>query len=62
MTQAKFSSCTMQKLVKTLSSETGLEIFSAALSKAGLPGEWTNPVHFVALGARQCELKITIGG
>lgn len=49
MKQVEFSSHIMQKFVETLSSEIGHETFSAVLSKAGLPREWANPVHFVAL-------------
>lgn len=49
MTQLRFSPAIMRRFVETLSTEIGADTFSAVLSKAGLPKEWANPLHFVAL-------------
>lgn len=49
MTQAELSPDIMKKFVEALSLEIGHATFSAALSKAGLPKEWANPVHFIGL-------------
>jgi predicted hydrocarbon binding protein len=49
MTEVSFPVRVMRRFVETLSSEIGYETFSAALSKAGLPEEWADPSHFMAL-------------
>ena len=49
MAEIVFSARIMQRFVETLSSDIGHETFSAALSNAGLPEEWTHPAHFIAL-------------
>jgi predicted hydrocarbon binding protein len=56
MTQLRFSPAIMRRFVETLSTEIGADTFSAVLSKAGLPKEWANPLHFAALdGGRTAE-------
>jgi predicted hydrocarbon binding protein len=47
--QPRFSPAIMRSFVETLSAEIGADTFSAVLSKAGLPKEWANPLHFAAL-------------
>jgi predicted hydrocarbon binding protein len=47
--QPRFSPAIMRSFVETLSVEIGADTFSAVLSKAGLPKEWANPLHFAAL-------------
>lgn len=49
MTETSFPVRVMRRFVETLSSEIGYETFSAVLSKAGLPEEWADPLHFMAL-------------
>lgn len=49
MTETVFPARVMRRFVETLSSEIGRETFSAVLSKSGLPEEWVDPLHFIAL-------------
>lgn len=49
MTEIVFPARVMRRFVETLSLEIGIETFSAALLKAGLPAEWAHPAHFSAL-------------
>lgn len=49
MTETTFPVRVMRRFVETLSSEIGHETFSAVLSKSGLPEEWADSVHFMAL-------------
>jgi hypothetical protein len=49
MTEIAFPARIMRRFVETLSSEIEHDIFSAVLSKAGLPEEWAHPAHFSAL-------------
>ena len=49
MTETTFTLRVMRRFVETLSSEIGRETLSAVLSKAGLPEEWADALHFIAL-------------
>jgi len=49
MSQIVFPLHIMKKFVETLSTEIGHETLTAVLSKAGLPKDWANPVHFLSL-------------
>jgi predicted hydrocarbon binding protein len=49
MDEITFSVRIMRRFVETLSTDIGLETFSAVLSKAGLPEEWISPAHFSTL-------------
>lgn len=49
MSQTVFPLHIMKKFVETLSTEIGHETLTAVLSKAGLPKDWANPVHFLSL-------------
>jgi len=49
MTETAFPVRVMRRFVETLSSEIGHETFSAVLSKSGLPEEWADALHFMAL-------------
>lgn len=53
MSDIAFPVRVMQRFIETLSSEVGPETLSAVLSKAGLPEEWTHPLHFIALDEEQ---------
>jgi predicted hydrocarbon binding protein len=49
MTETVFPARIMQRFVEALSAEVGADTLAAVLSKAGLPGEWSRPLHFIAL-------------
>ncbi len=49
MTETTFPLRVMRRFVETLSSEIGRETLSAVLSKSGLPEEWADALHFIAL-------------
>jgi len=49
MTEPSFPVNVMRRFVETLSAEIGHDTLSAVLSKSGLPGEWADALHFVAL-------------
>jgi predicted hydrocarbon binding protein len=49
MTEIKFPARIMRRFVETLSEELGSDTFSAVLTKAGLPEEWTHSAHFTGL-------------
>ncbi|MBI5962831.1 MAG: hypothetical protein HY863_05105 [Chloroflexi bacterium] len=49
MAETTFPLRVMRRFVVTLSSEIGHETLSAVLSKSGLPEEWADALHFVAL-------------
>ena len=49
MTEIVFPARVMRRFVQTLSLEIGIETFSAAILKAGLPKEWAHAAHFSAL-------------
>jgi predicted hydrocarbon binding protein len=49
MAEIAFPAHVMRKFVETLAEELGQDTFSAVLSKAGLPREWSQAVHFSGL-------------
>ena len=56
MSKAALPSHIMKQFVETLSTEIGHETFAAVLSKAGLPREWAQPSHFLALDDERVAL------
>ena len=56
MSKVTLPSAIMKKFVETLSTEIGHETFAAVLSKAGLPREWAQPSHFLALDDERVAL------
>ena len=56
MSKVALPSHIMQQFVETLSAEIGPVTFTAVLSKAGLPKEWAQPSHFLALDDERVAL------